>query len=423
MDLQDRNYYELFGLERDASRADIDRAYRQMRALYAPGGQYPDPEIIEYVEHAYQVLVDPQRRKLFDSLLAETYSGFSLAIQQNTEDIPVSDEPQMIYLLGELQVLGEGLQAGNKPLNLTLVVDQSTSMQGDRLQCVKQALQEIVSQLAPDDHLSLISFNDRATVVLPSCPAGQHDTPRRRIEEIEASGGTEIYQGLLAGIFQLRSVPLEEYDNQLVLLTDGRTYGDEAACLRLAADAAASGITIQAFGIGADWDDEFIDALAAPSGGTVAYIDEADQIVATLQSLLTSMGQIDAEQVKLQTSWPQSVELLDSLRLTPYAQSLKKDDGALLLGEMRGAQPLTFLLTFMAGPQPIPTRIRIPVDITIELPNASSQSISESVMFNVLGEVSAPPPPAQVVRAARLATLYHMHQHAWQDAEAGLLDA
>ncbi|MFN2135186.1 MAG: hypothetical protein ACK2UK_04480, partial [Candidatus Promineifilaceae bacterium] len=33
------------------------------------------------------------------------------------------------------------------------------------------------------------------------------------------------------------------------------------------------------------------------------------------------------------------------------------------------------------------------------------------------------PPPAQVVRAARLATLYHMHQHAWQDAEAGLLDA
>jgi len=61
-------YYELLGLERDATRDEIKKAYRALALRYHPDINSEDgaEEYIKKLNHAYAVLSDPAQRRLYD---------------------------------------------------------------------------------------------------------------------------------------------------------------------------------------------------------------------------------------------------------------------------------------------------------------------------------------------------------------------
>lgn len=64
-----RDYYEVLGLEKSASDEDIKRAYRRLAMKYHPDRNPGDAEAeVKFKEaaEAYQVLSDPQKRKVYD---------------------------------------------------------------------------------------------------------------------------------------------------------------------------------------------------------------------------------------------------------------------------------------------------------------------------------------------------------------------
>lgn len=418
MNLDKQNYYEVLGLSRDAPVTDIEAVFQHMHSLYAPSGSQSDSVVYEHIRRAYEVLRDPRRRELYDALLADVHKPIVAKVQVSSQQLAIVGEPQMVYLLVELRSPDAGERKA-LPLNLCLVIDRSTSMRGERLQRVKDALELLLPQLSSRDSLSVVSFSDRADVVLPLRPVGEHRKMAAWIAGIEASGGTEIYQGLLDGVKQLRQVSLSDYNNQLILLTDGRTYGDEADCLRLAQEIASAGISIHAFGIGADWDDSFLDALVAPSSGLVEYIGSPESLVSALRKRLRSLGETHARQVNLHANWPRSVELLDSFRLTPYARPLHTDEDKIALGDIEGGAALSFVLAFIVKPQPITTRIRIPLNFSAEVSGKGIYTIQEQIQLSVVANPPQVAPPPDIIRAVRLQTLYHLHERAWQEAESG----
>jgi Ca-activated chloride channel family protein len=417
MTLNELNYYEVLGVEPDAAESEIEAAFQVRRSV---SHQFEGVDS-EYLQHAYEVLSDPARRKLYDELLAEVHEPVGVEIKVSYEQLPLIDEPQLVYVLGELQPPDVNKQPV-LPLNLCLVIDRSTSMRGERLQRVKEALELLLSELSSADMLSVVTFSDRAEVVLSPGPAGEHRTSLEWINGIDASGGTELYHGLLSGVRQLRKVPLSEYNNQLLLLTDGRTYGDAADCLKLADEACALGITTHAFGIGSDWDEDFLDALVSPSGGLVEYIDTPQELVSTLRHRLQQLGHTYARKVHLEANWPRSVEFVDGFRLIPYAQPLRVDDGKIVLGDIEGGMALSFVLAFVVSPQPIATRIRIPVQFSAQLPRSGVQTFNAQVQLSLAAGQPQVHPSPDIIRAARLLTLYRLHEHAWQEAEAGRID-
>lgn len=412
------NYYQILGLERDASTAAIEESFAQAQARRSEAGALSGSDFA-LIDRAYEVLSSPERRALYDSLLSETVPAqLALKIKSSSRQLPLLDSPQLVYLLVELRS-PEMIDAPLLPLNICLVIDRSTSMRGERLQQVKKALQMLIDRLSPGDVLSVVSFSDRAEVVLPAVVIGEQLEPAAEIQDMHASGGTEILQGLTAGIQQMRQMALDDYNNHLILLTDGHTYGDAAQCLQFAARQAEAGITINAFGIGADWDDQFLDALVAPSGGDAEFVDSAQTIVAVLEKRLQGLGEAYARHVRLKNSWPRRIKLLDAFRLTPYAQPLATAQDKIPLGDIEGRVPLTFLLEFSVDPHPVPTRIRIPLKIEAEISGQVKQKISENVQLTLLDDALPAAPPPEVVRAARLLTLYRLNEKAWQEIEAG----
>src|SRR5207248_7111670 len=67
------------------------------------------------------------------------------------------------------QVSASGMLAGRRlPLNLALVIDRSGSMEGEPLEYVKRACAHVVDLLEPNDILSVVTFEDRADIVMPA---------------------------------------------------------------------------------------------------------------------------------------------------------------------------------------------------------------------------------------------------------------
>ncbi len=417
-----QDYYQLLGVDRHTSTEMIAIAFAAKRS--AAIQQNIDPETdaaFQQIVYAYEVLSDPQRRDFYDSLLVETaVPTLQLNVTISNKHIPILDTPQLFYLLIEIRphALAKKQQL---PLNLCLVIDRSTSMRGERLERMRTAVQLVYEKLAPGDVLSVISFSDRAEVVLPARAINEQEEARAKIATIQASGGTEIFQGLAAGVQQMHQVALDNYTNHLILLTDGHTYGDEVECLQLAQTVAQENINFTAFGLGTDWNDQFLDALVAPSKGQSSYIDQPQTILAFLEERISGLGAVYARDVCLHTKWPGFTTLQDAFKLTPFAQPLEANRSDIPLGNIEGHVPLTCLFVLQLLTPPFPTRVKIPLRITAEIPGQANQTLQETIKLQLLTTAAQPKPPPALIKAARLLNLYQLNAKALQEAESGQL--
>ena len=344
----------------------------------------------------------------------------NLTYQSSRESISARDEDQLLYLLASVK-RPQIDSADYLPRNLALIIDCSTSMKGDRLNSVKSAAVAIVEGIGPEDKISLVSFNDRAEVIYPSNTVQTKNTLISQINSMSASGGTEIYQGLEKGYNEIRKSRLDSYSNHMILLTDGRTYGDTRECLNLANEAADRGIDINAFGIGADWNDAFLDKLVAISGSQAIYIEKPSQAMGHLRDVIEGLGVVFAANFRLIDDFPENVTLLSVFKISPYAQHFTPDGLDIRLGSLEADYPLTILLEIQIQVVSSSENFQIPINLLTDIPSKHIKNYAIGIEFDLpVVERSDPlDPPAQVVEAVRALNLYRMNERIWRDIEGG----
>lgn len=416
----DQDYYKLLDVGKAAGQEEIEGAFQRWQSQHPDA---PDTDM-QQVRHAYEVLSDPDRRALYDSLLQDTEAPpLQLSVRASRAKIGVMDTAQLIYLLVEAHPPQQEADT-RLPLNICLVLDHSTSMQGERLDRVKAAVEMVLEKLGPEDLLSVVSFSDRAEVLISAEAPGEKRQILSRVKRMIASGGTEIFQGLVAGVCELKKSPLRRYHNHLILLTDGHTYGDADKCVRLAKQIASQSIGLTAFGIGDEWNDLFLDQLVAPSGGKSGYIEKPQQILSYLQERIKGLGTAYAKNVRLHINFPESVQLRYGYKLTPYAQPLSAEEGMIQLGDIEGRRPLSFLLEIQIAPQPIETRIRFPLNLVAEIPAQQRETtVHQGFQLLVLKDPPQVDPPEALLKAVRMLNIYRLNEKAWEEVEAGQIAA
>lgn len=414
-----QDLYAILGVSSRANAEDIKRAYRAAARRFHPDANPHEGAGLQFrdIVQAYEILNDTEARNYYDRYYEpDQISGFSLRSIPSKRVLPILEEAQVIYLLLEIEPRNQQTEKPQHPLNIALILDRSSSMRGARLDRVKVAAHQIIDQMNPSDRISIITFSDRANTVLASQSVQDKSDIKALINSIVASGGTEIYQGLAAGYEEVSLHFNRNIVNHLILITDGRTYGDEEQALELADEAREIGIGISAMGIGEEWNDEFLDELASRTGGTSAYINSPTAVVHFLEDRVRTLGEAYAERMQLTVAPDADVKLETVFRLQPNAQPLNHDIHPIQIGALQSTRPMLVLLQFQMPPKMnkgfrTVARLDVTGDVLGNLDRFECKAISDQSV-----EISQDPPtedpPPKMLDALGKLTLYRMQQKA-----------
>ena len=424
----EKDYYAILGVSPFASAKEIKHAYRKLARRYHPDSREvgTPTALFHEVQTAYAVLGDPDRRRAYDQQRSDLGlsedTALSWRILSSQDQLSSLYEEQMLYLLIEIQSTGA---AGSErlPLNLCLVIDCSTSMQGGRLKHVKEAARRIIDELYDDDILSVVTFSDRANVVLPSQSGVNYPRVEAKIAAIRASGGTEILQGMQAGLAEVRKHHSKDVISHLIFLTHGRTYGDDEECIAEARRAGAHNIGITAMGIGEDWNDVLLDQIASKSGGSSAYIASSEQVRALLEEKVRGLKTVLAQGTTLDVRSADDVHVENVFLTEPYLERLSLfSNGSIKLGVLEADALTNVLLELNVGQRAVGKHRLLQLELTGDIPALEREErLKQDISYSFIAdELPTGGSSSQaVLNALSRVTLYRMQEQAWASLEDG----
>ena len=426
------NYYARLGVPMDASPETIRSAYFLAARHYHPdsNSDLASTELFLQIQEAYEHLSDPVQRSSYDLTIPSDITPpaeiFINPLYSRTA-LPLIDETQLVYILLDMMPTpSESDNRGNSntspPLNISLVIDTSTSMAGKRMDVVKSSATELLRRLNPEDTLSIVTFNDRAEIILPASRGEDYHTLESRISFLQTGGGTEMFQGLKAGFKEVNQNISSTSVNHIILITDGRTYGDEKKCLNLAKNASTKGVTISALGIGSEWNDEFIDQLTAITGGSSAYAAKPRDIRKFFKSKLDRLSSTYADKVSMQMTTGKNVELRYAFRLSPEPGPLATEP-EMNLGHIPRESSLSVIMEFAVESIPPDSESLVIANGTLKLDVPSRTIPSTTSRFSFIRPVVAAsnndPPPQALIKAMARLSLYRLQEQARLDFSNG----
>jgi hypothetical protein len=165
---------------------------------------------------------------------------------------------------------------------LDLVLDDSGSMKGDKIDAAKQAAKRALSAIQPGDEIGLMTFNSSLSWLVPRrtlLNAQDADTVQNAISGVVADGGTSIFFALTSSGNDMRDSSART--RHIVLLSDGQSddSGDYQELLNQLTD---EGITVSAIAIGGDADAGLLQSIAAMGNGRFYSATTPDQVPAIL---------------------------------------------------------------------------------------------------------------------------------------------
>lgn len=420
------NYYTILQIPFDASPEEVRTAFREKARQFHPDVNKEEDaeEKFILIQKAFRILSDERERAIYNQTLPASFTIPAITIQQmySRSALMYSDNPQVLYAMMKVEPQRNERIDTNPPLNICLAVDCSTSMQGALLETIKSTAIEIVRQTRPQDIFSMVAFSDRAEVVIPAMPITNRSHVETSIRMLRAGGATEIYQGLEAAYREIQRNRSSKTVSHIILVTDGRTYGDEAPCIRLAEQAGMQQIGISGLGIGAQWNDYFLDRLASKSGGSTMFVSHPRDVETFLREKVNHLGMSFANQLRYEFMLAEGVQLRYAFRIHPEPAPLEITS-PINLGNLGRNEPLEFILDFY-----IPPLSNQSNELTVgtgrlyyELP--SQQDSTKSSLLNIHRPVAPTTdglsPPNSIIQAMSGLTLYRIQERARQAVQDG----
>lgn len=109
-----------------------------------------------------------------------------------------------------------------KPVNVVFVLDVSSSMKlGEKMDLMKYSLNRLVDDMRPEDHISLVTYSDGASVLLAPTSCTQQEAIKAKVAELKPHGMTAGGKGIKLGYKQALQQLSPDKANLVIIITDG----------------------------------------------------------------------------------------------------------------------------------------------------------------------------------------------------------
>ncbi|MBC7527338.1 MAG: VWA domain-containing protein [Chthonomonadaceae bacterium] len=221
------------------------------------------------------------------------------------------------------------------PKQVVFVLDKTGSMAGEKIVQARKSLLFCLNSLHPEDKFNVVTFAESAESLNQGLVFATEANVRKAkdyVSGIEASGGTNIDEGLKTGLSLLK----KDGGNQkmLIFMTDGLpTLGETnvATIMKHAKEATPPNTRIFSFGLGYDVNVPFLDKLASENKGDADFIRPEEDVEAKVSAFYSKVASPVLSNLSL------ALEGVDAYDLYPKAYpDLFKGSQLVIAGRFRG---------------------------------------------------------------------------------------
>src|SRR6185312_14573946 len=176
--------------------------------------------------------------------------------------------------------------------------DRSGSMSdAGKIDYLKRAAKLAVDRLGENDTLSIVEYDDQITLMRAAARVGDTSEIKRKIDELEPRGSTNLTGGMMRGVEEVRhamegTASRDGTITRVILMSDGLAntgVTNPTEIARLVRDAKHDGVRVSAIGLGRDYDEDLMQAIAENGGGRYYYVESPTQIARMFQEELATL--------------------------------------------------------------------------------------------------------------------------------------
>lgn len=183
------------------------------------------------------------------------------------------------------------------PLNIGLVIDRSGSMSGAKIKYARQAACYAIEQLLPTDRVSVTIYDDQIDTLIPNTLATEKAFITAKINTIRPRNMTALHGGWVQGGVEVSKYLNPQHLNRVILLSDGLANTGETNPDVIASDVkglAKRGVSTTTMGVGQDYNEDLLEAMASSGDGNYYYIESPDQLTdifgMEMQGIMATIG-------------------------------------------------------------------------------------------------------------------------------------
>ena len=219
-----------------------------------------------------------------------------------------------------IRVILEGSEIENTedrtPVNIAIVIDKSGSMSGAKLERAKDAAIMAINRLTKDDIVSVISYDTKVRVIIPSTYVTNKRALEDKVDRLRAGGSTALYDGVSAGIGEVKEYLSRNKVNRVILLSDGLANigpSSPEELGELGRSVAKDGISITTIGLGLGYNEDLMSKLAFNSDGNHAFVENENDLVKVFNSEFGDVLSVIAQDIELEFEFEDDIRPLRSL--------------------------------------------------------------------------------------------------------------
>ncbi|MFU8849218.1 MAG: YfbK domain-containing protein [Opitutales bacterium] len=251
----------------------------------------------------------------------------AVALHWEIAQHPFEHDRQVVRFSVQTQASG---RTSGQPLNLTLLIDNSGSMQRpDRHAILRNSLRTLQEKLTEQDQLNIVLFARQPRLIAEAQTRVSQQAAVETALAYRPEGGTNLEAGLHAAYESARRHYRPGGNNRVILMTDGAANLGNVNPSELAEyviEQRKQGIALDAYGIGwDDYNDALLEAITRNGDGRYAFLNSVEEASADFADKLAGTLRVAAADVKVQIEW--NPERVQRYRQIGYdLHQLKKED-------------------------------------------------------------------------------------------------